>query len=194
MRLVFATANAHKLEEVRAMLPPEIHLESLRDYPNIGDIDEPFESMEGNAMEKAVKAFEMTGLPAFADDSGIEVYALDMAPGARSARYAGEPRSDAANTAKLLEDMTGIADRRARFRAVIAYVDGQHSTCVEGVVEGRLSYHATGGGGFGYDPIFIPEGYEESFASLPPSVKKTISHRRRAVDAFLEKLQQWSLV
>lgn len=192
--MIFATGNKHKLEEVRLMLPATIRLRSLADFPEIGEIPEPFETMEENALAKADYLFDRYGLPCFSDDSGLEVLALDMRPGVFSARYAGPQKDDVANRQLVLREMEGITDRRARFRAVVAYRDRDHRGTFEGIVNGRLDARETGTGGFGYDPIFIPDDYEESFGVLPASVKQAISHRSRAMADFIRQLVAWGII
>lgn len=194
MEIVFATGNKHKLEEVRQMLPKNINLRSLADFPEVGDISEPFDTLEENALVKADYLVERYGIPCFSDDSGLEVSALNMRPGVYSARYAGPEKDDVANRRLVLREMEGISDRRARFRAVIAYRDKDHKAFFEGIINGRLDTKETGTGGFGYDPIFIPEGYEESFGTLPPEIKQQISHRSRAMAAFMDQLKEWHII
>jgi len=194
MEVIFATGNHHKLEEVRQMFPSGTRILSLKDIGFTGDIDEPFETMEENALVKADVLFERFGLPCFSDDSGLEVHALGMRPGVYSARYAGPEKNDTANLYKVLQEMTGQTDRRARFRAVIAYRDSSHRATFEGIVDGTLATAPTGGGGFGYDPIFIPEGYMDSFAALPSEVKGKISHRARAIESLLAQMRLWGII
>ncbi len=186
--LVFATHNPNKLYEIRQMMPGGIRLLSLEDIGCREEIPETADTLEGNARIKAAHVWEHYGYDCFADDTGLEVAALRGAPGVYSARYAG-PEADAqANMQKLLSQMEAQIDRSARFRTSIALVlDGQFHF-FEGTVSGQILREPRGSGGFGYDPVFMPEGYEKSFAQLPLQVKNEISHRGRAfreLSAFL---------
>ena len=194
MKLIFASGNRHKLEEVRAVVPDHLTILSLEDIGFVGDIPEPFDTMEANALAKVDYLFELYGLPCFADDSGLEIKAMGNKPGVYSARYAGPEKDDIKNRYLVLSQMEGIEDRSARFRAVIAYRDEKHRAYFEGIVEGRIDTRETGSGGFGYDPIFIPEGYDASFGVLPSTTKNKISHRRRALEAWLQAPEMDSLV
>jgi len=192
-QIVFATANRHKLEEVRAMLPGNLQIKSLSDLGFAGDIPETEATLEGNALLKVRYIHERYGVPCFADDTGLEVEALNGAPGVYSARYAGvegpqELRAKA-NMNKLLHELAGKTNRRARFRTVIAYIDADnHSHLFEGVVNGVIIEKATGNEGFGYDPIFLPDGYNVTFAQMPLAEKNLISHRARAFRKFAEAI------
>ena len=192
-QIVFATANRHKLEEVRAMLPGNLQIKSLSDLGFAGDIPETEATLEGNALLKVRYIHERYGVPCFADDTGLEVEALNGAPGVYSARYAGvegtqELRAKA-NISKLLHKLAGKTNRRARFRTVIAYIDADnHSHLFEGVVNGVIIEKATGNEGFGYDPIFMPDGYNVTFAQMPLAEKNLISHRARAFRKFAEAI------
>ena len=186
--LVFATHNPNKLYEIRQMMPGGIRLLSLEDIGCREEIPETADTLEGNARIKAAHVWEHYGYDCFADDTGLEVAGLRGAPGVYSARYAG-PEADAqANMQKLLSQMEAKVDRSARFRTSIALVlDGQFHF-FEGTVSGQILREPRGSGGFGYDPVFMPEGYEKSFAQLPLQVKNEISHRGRAfreLSAFL---------
>ncbi|HMO98093.1 MAG TPA: XTP/dITP diphosphatase [Kiritimatiellia bacterium] len=185
MQLVIATRNRHKLEEIQALLNvPGLHLSSALDYPGIPDVEETGATFEENARLKAVALQTATGCWALADDSGLEVDALNGAPGVYSARFAGEPPDYAANNRKLLAMLDGETNRRARFRTALclASPDG---TCriVEGRCEGAIIEAPRGEGGFGYDPIFVPEGETLTFAEMPAERKNEISHRARALAA-----------
>ena len=188
-QLVFATANRHKLEEVRAMLPDGIHIISLSDIGFTGDILETEATLEGNALLKVRYIHERYHLPCFADDTGLEVEALYGAPGVYSARYAGlegpqELRAKA-NINKLLRELTGKTNRKARFRTVIAYIDtNNNSHLFEGIVDGTIIEEAAGYEGFGYDPIFIPDGYDITYAQMSLCEKNLISHRAKAFQKF----------
>jgi XTP/dITP diphosphohydrolase len=186
-KLVFATNPAHKLEEMTAILGDRVELLSLRDIHCEADIPETANTLEGNARMKAEYIRNHFGLDCFADDTGLEVEALGGEPGVYSARYAGEGHDSEANMRKLLGKLQGVDNRRARFRtAICLLIDGEEHL-FEGIVEGEIIRERRGGEGFGYDPIFIPEGYSETFAEMGNEVKNTISHRARAA----EKLCQW---
>lgn len=188
--LVFATNNAHKLEEVRAILGNDFQIASLKEIGCHDDIPETADTLEGNAMQKAQYIKEKFGMDCFADDTGLEVEALNNAPGVFSARYAGPGHDSEANMKKLLSEMQGKENRKARFRTVIALLlDGKEYT-FEGIVKGNIIEEKRGGSGFGYDPIFVPEGYDLTFAELGNDIKNKISHRAEAVkklSAFLKK-------
>lgn len=181
-RIVFATNNAHKLAEVKAVLGAEYELVTLREVGITEDIPETGATLDENATIKARYVYEHTGLDCFADDTGLEVVALDGAPGVHSARYATDGHDFAANNAKLLREMEGKEDRRARFRTVISLIRNGVEEQVEGIVEGRIATAMSGSEGFGYDPLFIPEGYDISFAEMSAEEKNAISHRGRAVE------------
>ena len=192
MKLLVATRNKHKLEEIHAILAGlDVELHSALDFPEIPDVIEDGDTFEANAIKKAVTLARATGCWALADDSGLEVEALGNAPGVYSARYAGEPVSYSANNAKLLRELAGQTDRRARFRCVMALSDpaGRAET-VEGRCEGRIIEALRGVAGFGYDPLFVPEGFEETIAEMPADQKNAISHRGRALAAAQEKWKQ----
>jgi XTP/dITP diphosphohydrolase len=189
-KLVFATGNRHKLEEARRILGGRVEIASLEEFGHAGEIPEDEETLEGNALQKARYARALTGADCFADDTGLEIAALGNEPGVRSARYAGEGRDPAANMEKVARRMEGARQREARFRCAIALILDGKEYLFEGIVEGEILEKAAGEGGFGYDPIFRPAGYEQSFAQMPPSLKNAISHRGRALQAlerFLNK-------
>ncbi len=189
--LVFATHNTHKLREVRAMLPDGLKLVGLTDLGRTDPLPETSDTLEGNALQKARYVKEHYGYDCFADDTGLEVDALHGAPGVYSARYAGEDCDSAANVRKLLAALDGVADRRARFRTVIAFVtDGGQEHLFEGEVGGHIATEEHGAGGFGYDPIFTPDGYDRTFAQLSADEKNAISHRGRAVRRFVDFLSK----
>ncbi len=191
MKLVFATNNAHKLEEIRAMLGSEIEILSLADIGCHDDIPETADTLEGNALIKARWVKERYGFDCFADDTGLEVSALGGAPGVHTARYAYPDRHDPeANTQKLLEALKNKNDRSARFRTVVAliYNGGEH--LFEGIVNGQISTEKRGTEGFGYDPVFSPEDTGLTFAELGTEVKNRISHRARAVGKLVDFLKQ----
>lgn len=180
-RIVFATNNAHKLEEVRAILGQSIELITLREAGITEDIPEEEPTIEGNALAKARYVYEKCGCDCFADDTGLEVDALGGAPGVHSARYATDGHDFGANRVKLLRELEGVTSREARFRTVVALIEQGHETTFEGVVEGTITTEEIGEGGFGYDCLFTPEGYTQTFAELAPEEKNAISHRGRAV-------------
>ena len=181
--MLVATRNRHKLGELAALLAwPRERLHSLAEYPDLPPVEEDGGTFAANAAKKARAAADATGLPALADDSGLEVDALGGAPGVYSARYAGAAADDAANNRKLLDALRGVADRRARFRCVVALTAPRGAPRLfEGVCEGVLLTAPRGAGGFGYDPLFMPDGRPQTFAELEPSVKNEISHRARAL-------------
>ncbi len=192
MKLVFATNNKHKLDEVRKITAQHnIEVVSLADIHCHDEIPETADTLEGNALQKAQYIQGKFGLDCFADDTGLEVEALDNAPGVYSARYAGPGHDSEANMQKLLQEMEGKTNRKARFRTVIALIIGDKQYCFSGIVNGTITTEKKGENGFGYDPIFIPEGYEQTFAELGDFVKNKISHRAKAVeqlDHFLANL------
>lgn len=187
MKIVFATNNAHKLSEVGAVLGEGYQLVTLREVGITEDIPETGQTLDENASQKARYVWERTGLDCFADDTGLEVEALGGAPGVRSARYATDGHDFAANNRKLLAELDGVSNRRARFRTVISLIEGGVERQVEGIVEGVIAESESGNEGFGYDPLFIPDGYDRTFADMSAEEKNAISHRARAV-ANLVKL------
>jgi len=189
MELVFATNNQHKLQELQAILGNEIKLLSLKDIDCNEEIPEEQETLEGNASQKAKFVFDKYGYNCFADDTGLEISGLNGEPGVYSARYAGEEKSAEANMNKVLEKLTKINDRKARFRTVISLlIDGEEKQ-FEGIVEGKILTKKRGDSGFGYDPIFQPEGFDISFAEMDLSKKNEISHRGRAVQKLVAYLK-----
>ena len=188
MKLVFATHNQHKFKEVALLLPAHIELLSLTDIGCFDDIPETSETLEGNAQLKADFVSEHFGLPCFADDTGLLVDALQGAPGVHSARYAGEKRNAEDNMNKLLTELKGSAIRSARFKTVIALNLENRKVLFEGMVEGEIIEERKGTEGFGYDPIFRPEGHDQTFAELPLSVKNEIGHRGRAIQKLINHL------
>lgn len=185
-KIVFATNNAHKLEEVAAMLGENYEVLSLREIGCHDDIPETADTFAGNAIQKVRYVKEHYGYDCFADDSGLEVDALDGAPGVYSARYSGG--SSEANMDKLLQNLTDENERGAQFRTVIALLIGEELRFFEGVVRGTIIRDRRGEGGFGYDPIFVPDGYDRTFAELGSEVKNRISHRAKAVEKLAEYL------
>lgn len=179
--LVFATNNEHKLREVRAMMPPDIEVLGLSDLKCSDELPETSSSLEGNAMQKARYVKLKFGYDCFADDTGLEVDALRGEPGVYSARYAGPECDSIANIRKLLGNLSGKSNRNARFRTVIALIIEGSEYLFEGMIYGRITQAMRGSNGFGYDPVFVPDGYKQTFAELDENVKNGISHRARAV-------------
>jgi XTP/dITP diphosphohydrolase len=180
--LVFATNNPHKAREVEQILGPGFSVKTLRDIGCFEDIEETEPTLEGNALLKARYVKEKYGYDCFSEDTGLEVAALGGAPGVHTARYAGESRDPEANIALLLQNLQGQADRSARFRTIIALFRGDEQILLEGICPGRIALQKSGTGGFGYDPVFVPEGYEQTFAELGDDIKNRISHRARATE------------
>ncbi len=181
MKLVFATNNLHKLEEVRKITDNNIEIVSLADINCHDDIPETADTLEGNALQKARYIKEKYGHDCFADDTGLEVEALNNAPGVYSARYAGSEHDAEANMKKLLYEMSNKTNRKARFRTVIALILNGKEYLFEGEIKGFISTEKKGINGFGYDPVFVPENYTQSFAEMGNDIKNTISHRAEAV-------------
>lgn len=189
MKIVFATNNAHKLSEVSQALGEAFTLVTPRECGITEDIPENEPTLEGNALAKARYIRSRTGLDCFADDTGLEVEALGGEPGVHSARYATDGHDDEANKRLLLQRLDGIRNRRARFRTAIALIDGDGEHLFEGVVYGDIACEEHGTDGFGYDPLFIPEGEQRTFAQMSAEEKNAISHRGRAVRRLAEYLQ-----
>ena len=189
-KLVFATNNAHKLDEISAILGEKVELLSLKDIHCDIDIPETSDTLEGNAMLKAEYIYEHYGLDCFADDTGLEVEALNGEPGVYPARYAGgEGHNAEANMQKLLQNMQGVQNRKAQFRTVICLITNGKKHLFEGIVKGEIIKEKRGGSGFGYDPIFMPEGYDKTFAELGNETKNKISHRALAVEKLCRFLK-----
>lgn len=189
-KLVFATNNAHKLEEVAAILGDQVELLSLNDIGCQADIPETAETLEGNALLKSSYIYKNYHLDCFADDTGLEVEALNGAPGVYSARYAeGEGHDAQANMLKLLHELDGKENRKAQFRTAISLILDGKEYFFEGVIKGEIIKEKRGDSGFGYDPIFKPEGYDQTFAELGNDIKNQISHRALAVQKLCEFLQ-----
>lgn len=196
MNLLFASANQNKIKEVQALMPATIKLFGLKDIDFKEDIAETASTIEGNAKLKAEFIFNYLKVnpPAihmdavFADDSGLEVDALNGAPGVYSARYAGEPKNDEANNKKLLSELKNITKRNAQFKTVIAFVNETETQLFEGIIRGTIAYEPRGTDGFGYDPLFIPQTYRSTFAEISFETKNSISHRGIAVRKLVEFL------
>jgi XTP/dITP diphosphohydrolase len=189
MKIVFASNNKNKIQEIQSMLPDTIEIVSLESIGCFEEIPETAETIEGNAILKANYITQKYGFDCFADDTGLEVDTLDGQPGVYSARYAGEQRNADNNMNKLLVELLDNPNRNAQFKTVIALnLDGKQHLFT-GIVSGEITSEKMGNGGFGYDPIFKPQGYENTFAELPLEVKNEISHRGKATKALLEFLQ-----
>ena len=190
-KIVFATNNKHKLDEIREILGERFEIVSLKDIGCDVDIPETGNTLEDNALQKAEYIKQHYGMDCFADDTGLEVEALNGAPGVHSARYAeGTDHDSNANMDKLLKELGNNNNRKARFRTVIALLLNGETYQFEGIVNGHIAYEKNGTEGFGYDPIFVPEGYDHSFAELGMDIKNRISHRARAVKKLADFLHQ----
>lgn len=189
-KIVFATNNHHKLSEISRMLGDEFEILSLQDIDCHEELPETHDTLDGNAIEKAMYVYDKYGLTTFADDTGLEVDSLNGDPGVYSARYAGEGKKPIDNIVKLLGEMEGMENRKARFRTVIAYVEEGKTSLFEGKVEGFILTELHGNGGFGYDPVFQPEGFDISFAEMDPDDKNRISHRGNAFRKFVNYLEK----
>lgn len=189
MQLIFATHNKNKLKEVKSLIPNSINLLSLDDINLLTEIEETASTLEGNALLKSKTIYEQTGTNCFADDSGLLVEALNGAPGVYSARYAGEQKSDEDNIQKLLQNLHNESNRKAHFKTVMALIIDGKDYLFEGIIHGKIITEKIGENGFGYDPIFIPDGYEETFAQLNSEIKNSISHRGIALIKLLEFLK-----
>ena len=190
MKIVFATNNAHKLDEVRQVVGNRFDIVSLRECGITEDIPENEPTLEGNALSKARYIHARTGLDCFADDTGLEVDALGGEPGVRSARYATDGHDDEANKRLLLERLSGTENRAAQFRTAVALILNGEEYLFEGIVRGTIATEQHGEGGFGYDPLFYPEGGDRTFAQMTGEEKNAISHRGRAVRKLAEFLQE----
>ena len=189
MELIFATNNQHKVDEIRFALNSILDIKTLKQAGIDIEIEEPFETLEENAREKCRVIHDLTGANCFAEDTGLEVLALGGAPGVRSARYAGEPPSHQANIDKLITQLKGNNERHARFRTVICLVFEEKEYLFEGICEGRIVEFPQGSNGFGYDPVFIPDGAERTFAEMGLEEKNRYSHRKKAADQLVLFLQ-----
>jgi len=191
MKLIFATNNQHKVDEIRAILPPQLSIMTLKEAGIDKDIPEPHPTLEENAREKASIIYQITQTNCFSEDSGLEIAALNGEPGVKSARYAGEGKSSVDNISKVLTNMKDQANRQAQFRTVICLCWNGNEHFFEGICKGHIITAEKGTKGFGYDPIFIPEGAQKTFAEMSMEEKNGYSHRRKAVDklvAFLNDL------
>lgn len=190
MKIIFATNNAHKLSEVQAVLGDGFELVTPRMCGVEEEIPETAETLEGNASQKSHYLYDRTGLDCFADDTGLEVEALGGEPGVHSARYATDGHDFAANNRLLLKNLEGKENRRARFRTVISLIEGGEEHLFEGIVEGRIIDHESGEEGFGYDPLFVPDGFDRTFAEMTAEEKNAVSHRGRAVRKLVAYLHE----
>ena len=190
IEIILASHNDNKVEEINAMLlDSKISIKSLKEIDYHSEIIEDGETLEENAFIKARTIYNLLNMNVIGEDTGLEVESLNNRPGVHTARYSGEDRNPIANMDKLLADLSGMKNRSARFKTVIALVLEGKEYKVEGIVNGSIAYEKAGEGGFGYDPIFIPQGYTKSFAELPDSVKNEISHRSRAIKALVNLLK-----
>lgn len=190
MKIIFATNNAHKLSEVQAVLGEGFELVTPRMCGVEEEIPETAETLEGNASQKSHYLYDRTGLDCFADDTGLEVEALGGEPGVHSARYATDGHDFAANNRLLLKNLEGKENRRARFRTVISLIEGGEEHLFEGIVEGHIIDHESGEEGFGYDPLFVPDGFDRTFAEMTAEEKNAVSHRGRAVRKLVAYLHE----
>lgn len=191
MKLIFATNNEHKVNEVRPLVGKNFELVTLKEAGIDIDIPEPHDTLEANASEKSQTIYRMTGMNCFSEDTGLEVVALKGEPGVKSARYAGDSRSFDKNIEKLLANLEGKTDRSARFRAIISLIIDGKETLFEGICTGKIISGKKGHEGFGYDPVFIPEGSDKTLAEMSIEEKNRFSHRRKAIEklvAFLTRL------
>ena len=188
-QLILATHNDHKAKEFRDILP-QYSVQTLADLGHDDEIKETATSLEGNSFIKAETVFKRYGHVVISDDSGLEVDALYGAPGVYSARYAGDPRNDQRNTEKLLDELQGASNRKAQFRTVITLMNAKNSFQFEGIVKGTIAKSPRGEAGFGYDPVFIPEGVQQTFAELAANEKNKISHRANAIEKLLHFLNE----
>ena len=188
--LIFATNNQHKLREIRSAVGHLVQVIGLKEAGITIEIPEPYDTLEKNANEKSSVIFAHSGLSCFGEDTGLEVYSLNNEPGVRSARYAGESRSDSDNIYKILDKLKGKTDRRARFRTVISLIWKGQPHQFEGICEGAIIEEPRGANGFGYDPVFVPAGSTMTFAEMTTEEKNLFSHRKKAADQLVLFLQQ----
>lgn len=184
-KIIFATNNQHKADEIRAMLPDNFEIITLKDAGIDIDIPEPHDTLEKNATEKSATIYLLTGLDCFGEDTGLEVEALNGAPGVKSARYAGENRNFEDNVAKLLHNLEGETNRKARFRTVVSLMLNGKEYQFEGICKGHIIEQPRGAGGFGYDPVFVPEPENRTFAEMVLEEKNKYSHRKKAVEQLI---------
>ena len=190
MKLIFATNNQHKVNEIQPLVGNDFELITLKDAGIDTDIPEPFDSLEENAAHKSKTIYNLTGLNCFSEDTGLEVPALNGEPGVKSARYSGEDKSFDKNIDKLLNNLDPKKDRSARFRTVISLLIDGKEIQFEGICEGYIIQNRQGNEGFGYDPVFVPSGAEMTFAQMTIEEKNKFSHRRKAVDKLVNYLRK----
>ena len=190
MDIVFATNNVNKAKEISNLLPEKFHLMSLKDIGFLGDIPEDYETLEENALQKAKFIHDKFKIHSFADDTGLEVEALNGSPGVYSARYAGLGKKPEDNMDKLLSELKGKENRKARFRTVIALIIDEKEYLFEGIVNGSITTVKKGHQGFGYDPVFLPEGHDKTFAEMDLKNKNEISHRSKAIKKLVNFLNE----
>ena len=188
MKLVFASNNKHKIQEIKQLLPDVFEIVSLEEIGCTEDIPETDDTIEGNAVLKADYVTQKYGLPCFADDSGLEVEALNGAPGVYSARYAGEPKNDENNIQKLLSELENHSNRKAQFKTVIALNFNNKQHLFTGIIKGKIISEKKGTNGFGYDPVFVAENSDKTFAELTSEEKNKVSHRAKAVEGLVDWL------
>ena len=193
MELIMATQNKHKVEEINALLPPSFKVKTLDEIGCLEEIPETQETLEGNALQKARYVAEKYGVNCFADDTGLEIEALNGAPGVYSARYAGPAKDSDQNMNLVMEQMNGVRNRKAQFRTVIALIIDGKETCFQGEVKGEIRHEKSGMKGFGYDPIFQPDGFKQTFSEITMDEKNAISHRGKAVRKLVEYLSNLQL-
>ncbi len=188
-KIVIASRNKNKIEEMKSLVSDlGIEILSALDFPNLKEVEEDKPTLEGNALKKARYVHKITGLPALSDDTGLEVEALNGAPGVYSARYAGENVTYQDNVMKLQRKMDGKKNRNAQFRTVVALISENEERSFEGVCKGEIIQEQRGKKGFGYDPVFLPNGYDKTFAELDAEIKNRISHRGKAIQKFLNHI------
>jgi XTP/dITP diphosphohydrolase len=192
MEIIFASQNQNKIREISALMPEHIRISGLDAAVFKEELPETGDTLEANALQKARFVFEHSGKACFADDTGLEIFCLDGRPGVYSARYAGEAKNADDNIAKILAEMKNCTDRSARFRTVIAFVDGKEEHLFEGIVEGKISNEKHGKKGFGYDPVFVPDGSSKTFAEMELEEKNSMSHRARALKKLVEFIKSGS--
>lgn len=190
MKLVFATNNKNKIKEIKLLLDNSLEILSLEDIGCLEDIPETADTIEGNAIQKARYVFDKYGYNCFADDTGLEIEALNGEPGIYSARYAGEQKNAEDNMNKVLKKLDGIENRSAQFKTVIALIINGETTCFEGIAEGEMTNKKSGSEGFGYDPIFKPKGFDITFSEMDLTLKNKISHRANATFKLIGYLKQ----
>lgn len=189
-RLIFATNNQHKVDEIKSVVGNSFQILTLKEAGINIDIEEPFDTLKENASIKSSTIFNLTKTNCFSEDTGLEIDALNGEPGVKSARYAGVDRDFEANIDKVLEKLGATENRTARFRTVISLILNEKEFFFEGICEGEIIHNQTGIGGFGYDPIFVPKGSQKSFAEMTTAEKNEFSHRRKATDLLLNFLSQ----